>query len=115
MKITETQLYPALNEFIERSIMPLGASMNLQDQFLFGFKIGIAKRKIQNVIKSYLAKDSIKAFDLVDEQGYIDIETMYQSALDVFSQMKQIEVLGITFREDDLQTLYSIIQKYAKN
>jgi hypothetical protein len=113
MKLNEMQLYSALNEFIEREIMPLGANMNLTEQFVFGFKMGIAKRKIQSIIKGYLAKKEIKILGLVDENGYIDIDTMYQSASDVINQMKQIELAGITFRDSDLQNLYSIMQKYA--
>jgi phosphatidate phosphatase APP1 len=113
MKLNESQLYSALNEFIDREIMPLGATMNLTEQFVFGFKVGIAKRKIQNVVKGYLAKKEMKTFDLVDENGYVDIEVMYQSACDVMNQMKQIEVAGITFRDTDLQKLYGVMQKYS--
>lgn len=113
MKLNEMQLYSAINEFIDREIMPLGASMNLTDQFLFGFKIGIVKRRIQGIIKGYLSQKEIKALGLIDENGLIDVDVMYQSAMDMFSNMKQIEVAGITFKESDLQKLYGIMQKYA--
>lgn len=113
MKINEMQVYSAINEFIEREIMPLGATMDLKDQFFFAFKIGIAKRKIQNVVKAYLGKKELRTFGLVDENGYIDVDTMYQSASDVMNQMKQIELAGITFKDTDLQKLYGIMQKYA--
>lgn len=113
MKLNEMQLYSAINEFIEREIMPLGANMNLTEQFMFGFKMGIAKRKIQSIVKGYLSKKEIKTLGLVDENGYIDIDTMYQSASDVMGQMKQLEVAGITFIDSDLQKLYGIMQKYA--
>lgn len=113
MKLNEMQVYSVLNEFIDREIMPLGATMKLSDQFLFGIKMGIVKRKIQNVVKGYLAKPEIKAFELIDDDGYIDVETLYESARDVMSQMKQLEIAGMTFKENDLQTLYGIMQKYA--
>ena len=113
MKMNEMQLYSAINEFIDRDIMPLGATMKLTDQFLFGVKIGVVKRKIQNVVKGYLAKPELKMLELIDENGYIDIDTMYDSASDVMSQMKQLEVAGITFKLSDLQSLYGIMQKYA--
>lgn len=113
MKLNEMQLYSAINEFIEREIMPLGATMDLKGQFFFGFKIGIAKRKIQNVVKDFLSKPEMKTLGLVDGNGYIDIDTMYQSASDVMGQMKQIEISGITFKENDLQKLYGIMQRYA--
>lgn len=113
MKLNEMQVYSVLNEFIDREIMPLGATMKLSDQFLFGVKMGIVKRKIQNVVKGYLAKPEVKAFEIIDDDGYIDVETLYESARDVMSQMKQLEIAGMTFKENDLQTLYGIMQKYA--
>ncbi len=113
MKMNEMQLYSAINEFIDRDIMPLGATMKLTDQFLFGVKIGVVKRKIQSIVKGYLNKPELKTLELIDENGYIDIDTMYDSASDVMSQMKQLEVAGITFKLSDLQNLYGIMQKYA--
>lgn len=113
MKLKEMQLYPAISEFIDREIMPLGASMNMTDQFLFGFKMGIVKRRIQDIVKGYLSKKEMKALGLVDENGYIDVDIMYHSAMDMLKNMKQIEVAGITFKENDLQKLYGIMQKYA--
>ena len=113
MKLNEMQLYSALNEFIEREIMPLGASMDLKEQFLFGFKMGIVKRKIQGIVKGYLSKQELKMLELIDENGNLDIDTLYQSASDMFNQIKQFEIGGITFKENDLGRLYSIMQKYA--
>ena len=113
MRVNEMQLYSALNEFIDREIMPLGANMNLTEQFLFGFKVGVAKRKIQHIVKTYLSRKEIIALDLVDDKGYIDVDTMYQSASDVMSQMKQLDIGGITLKENDLQKLYGYAQRYA--
>ena len=113
MKLNEMQLYSALNEFIEREIMPLGASMNLTEQFGYGFKVGIIKRVIQNMVKGYLSKKEIKTFGIVDDDGNIDIEILYQSASDMFKQIKEFDYLGFTFKEQDLSRLYSIMQKYA--
>lgn len=113
MKINQGQFYSAINEYIEREIMPLGASLDMMEQFMFYFKIGIAKRKLEDVVKTAFAKGGAKMFGLVDEDGKIDVDTLYHSASDAMSQMKQIEIGGITFRDMDLQKLYGIIQKYA--
>ena len=112
MKITEAQLYAAINTFIEREIIPLGASMDMPKQFMFGFKVGVVKRKIESVVKNYLNKGELKLLEIVDENGNIDITPLYQSAMDMLNQMQKIEIGGITFRESDLQVLYSIIQSY---
>jgi hypothetical protein len=113
MKINEMQLYSALNEFIDREIMPLGANMDLTKQFLYGIKIGVVKHRIQGLTKSYLNKPEIKMLGLIDENGVIDIEPIYQSAMDMMNKMQKVEIGGITFKENDLQNLYGIIQKYA--
>jgi hypothetical protein len=113
MKINEPQLYLSINEFIDREIMPLGANMDLTNQFIFGFKMGIVKRKIQSVIGNYIHNNAAKMLEIIDENGNIDVDIIYQSARDVMSQMKQLEVAGITFKDTDLQKLYSIMQRYA--
>lgn len=113
MKINEMQLYSALNEFIDREIMPLGANMDLTKQFLYGIKIGVIKHKIQGITKSYLNKPEMKMLELVDENGLIDIEPIYQSAMDMVNKMQKVEIGGITFKSNDLQNLYSILQRYA--
>jgi hypothetical protein len=113
MKITELQLYSALNEFIEREIMPLSASMDTTKQFVFGLKIGIVKHRIESVVKGFLNKEEFKMLELVDEKGNIDIEPIYKSAMDMMRKMQRLEISGFTFRESDLMNLHSIILKYA--
>jgi hypothetical protein len=113
MKLNEGQLYASANEFIEQVVMPLGASMSLTEQFMFGLKIGIARRKLQDVVSTYINSSGAKTLGLVDENGYIDIDTIYQSACDSMSQCGHIDVGGITFKEADLQRLYSIMQRHS--
>ena len=113
MKVNQAQLYAAINEFIDREIIPLSATMDTTKQLLFGIKIGIVKRKIETVVKNYLNKEELKLLELIDVNGNIDIDTIYGSAVDVMQQLHQFELGGITFKMSDLQNLYGIIQKYA--
>lgn len=115
MKLTEMQLYSALNEYIDREIMPLGANMQMMNQFLFGVQMGVIKRKIQSLVKGYITSPAIKTLGLIDENGLIDIDTLYSSASDMFKQMNYIEVGGIRLSETDLQKLYGIMRKYDNN
>lgn len=115
MKLTEMQLYSALNEYIDREIMPLGANMKMLEQFMFGVQIGVIKRKIQSVVKSYINSPAIKALGLIDENGLIDIDTIYNAAADTFKQMNYIEVGGVRLSEADLQKLYGTMRKYDNN
>jgi hypothetical protein len=113
MKINQVQLYSALNEYIDREIMPLGASLDMMEQFMFYVKMGVAKRKLDGIVKNAFMRGKSTLFAVVDEEGNIDVDTLYQSASDALAQMRQIEIGGITFRDTDLQKLYGIIQKYA--
>ena len=113
MRLNEMQLYSVINEYIDRELMPLGATMDLTQQFVHGFKMGIAKRQVQNLVKGLLNKKELKMIGVIDENGYVDVELLYQAASDTMHQMKQLEIAGITFRDSDLQKLYGIIQKYA--
>ena len=113
MKITEAQLYAAINEFINREIMPLAATMDLKKQFIFGLKLGVVKYRVEDLVKTYLNQNEIKLLKLVDEDGKIDIEPIYKAALDAIRNVQKIEVLGITLNERDLQSLYNIMQYFA--
>lgn len=113
MKINNEQLNLSINEFIDRELLPLSSNMAFPQQFIFGFKMGVIKRKIKATIHAYLSKSELKMLGLVDENGYIDAETMYQAAAEQFKHIPSIELAGITFKESDLQNLYNIMQKYA--
>ena len=113
MKINQAQLYAAINEFIDREIIPLSATMDIPKQFMFGIKIGVVKRKIESIVKSYLNRKEIQLLELIDANGNIDIDPIYGSAVDMMQQLQQLEIGGITFKMSDLQNLYGIMQKYA--
>lgn len=112
MKLTEMQLYSAINEYLDKEIMPLGANMQMLNQFLFGVQVGVIKRKIQSLVKGYIDSPTIKALGLIDTDGKIDIETLYDATKDMFQQMKYIEIAGVRLSENDLHKLYSIMKKY---
>lgn len=113
MKISEAQLYSALREYIDRYVMPLGASMDWKEQLAHGVKIGIVKYRVENLVKRYLNNNELKMLEVIDESGNIDVEPIYLSVRDVFKSMPTITLMGIDFKENDLQTLYSIMQRYV--
>lgn len=113
MKITETQLYSAIREYIDRYVMPLGASMDWKEQAKHHFKVGIVKYRVERLVKTYLNNNGLKMLEIVDSEGNIDVEPIYQSARDVFTTIPTITAMGIDFKSNDLETLYSIMQKQA--
>ena len=54
MKINNEQLNLSINEFIDRELLPLSSNMAFPQQFIFGFKMGVIKRKIKDTIHAYL-------------------------------------------------------------
>jgi hypothetical protein len=113
MKINEMQLYSAFNEYIDREIIPLGASMDMKEQFAHCFKVGVLKRKIQKLVKAYLAKPEMVMLDIVSEDGNIDVETIYQAAMDAMANVQVVTVAGIDFKSNDIQNLYGIMQRFS--
>lgn len=113
MKINEMQLYSAINEFIDREIMPMGASLDWKKQLVHEIKVGVVKYQSQNLIKKYLNSDALKMLEIVDGDGNVDIEPIYISTINALSNGKQIEIAGIIFKESDVKNLYSTLQRHA--
>ena len=113
MKIKEMQLYVALNEFIEKELMPLGSTMDFKQQCLYGVKIELIKYGAQKQIKKFLKSNAIKQLELLDENGNIEIQPLYEAVISTVKKMGKFEIDDFTFRENDLQNLYNIAQKYA--
>ncbi|MBO7158130.1 MAG: hypothetical protein J6W31_05960 [Clostridia bacterium] len=99
-----------VNEFIDTELAPSGASLPALDQFLFGLKLGIAKRKAESVVAG-LIEGSGKAIGVVDSEGNVDIDTVYHSALDAIRRVDSIDISGFKFREADINKLYGLIKK----
>lgn len=113
MKLNEMQIFSALNEYINKDILPLGATMKPLDQFLFGVKIAFVKKQLETVVKSYLSNPAFKDMGIIGEDGKIDVESIYQAALESMRNVHQLDIGGITFKEEDINKLYNIMQRYG--
>ena len=113
MKLSESSIDTAVNEFIDSEIAPMSSGMGAVEQFAFGFTLGIVKRKSNNILKRLINSKVAQTLELVDESGLIDIDLAYEAASESLNKIKQLEVGGIRFTSKDLDTLYSIMQRYA--
>ena len=113
MKLSESSIDTAVNEFIDSEIAPMSSGMGAVEQFAFGFTLGIVKRKSNNILKRLINSKVAQTLELVDESGLIDIDLAYEAASESLNKIRQIEVGGIRFTSKDLDTLYSIMQRYA--
>ena len=109
MNVSMQKLVNAVNMYIDRDAMQTGAAMKSLDQFLFGFKLGIAREKAQNIIGNVVNDERMKAIGVVNEEGLIDIDAVYNAAKFSISKMndKKIELYGFKLNEADVDKLYS--------
>jgi hypothetical protein len=113
MKIKEMQLYVALNDYVEKELMPIGATMDLKEQFNYGVRVGLLKFATERKIKKFLKSDEIKQLELMDEDGNIEIEPLYEVVSGMFQKIQKYEIGGFIFKENDLKSLYDIAKIYA--
>lgn len=107
MKLTEGQIISAINEYIDKELMPLSSGMSMTEQFLHGFKMGIAKRKIPAVVQGKLANPMLK-----DAEGKIDADILFDSAAESMNRVHQVEIAGFKFNAQDLAKLREIAKRY---
>jgi hypothetical protein len=113
VKLNESKVSTAINEYIDSELVPMTANMGSLEQFTFGLTLGIFRRKLQGLVKKMLENKTMHVLGVVDEQGNIDVETAYLAASDVLKNGNSVEVGGIRFTCKDLDKLYSIMQRYA--
>ena len=111
MKASIQSIMAGVSAFIDNEIVPLGASMKSLDQFLFGMKIGIIRGKLEAMVKDFVMSDMAKAVQLVDDEGKVDIDVLYQSAMSSIKPITYIEVAGIRLDENDITKLYNYIKE----
>lgn len=99
-----------IHEFIDTELAPTGASLLDLDLFLFGLKLGIAKRRAESVVSNLINGEG-KAIGVVDSEGNVDIDTVYHSAIDAIRRVDTINISGFKFREADINKLYDLIKK----
>ena len=110
MKSSIQSVMSGISAFIDNEIVPLGASMKSLDQFLFGMKIGIIRGKLEGMVKDFVMSDMAKAIQLVDDEGKVDIDVLYQSAMSSIKPISFVEVAGIRLNENDITKLYNYIR-----
>ena len=108
--IKQQQLSQVINSYIDREIAPLSAGMNSVQQLLFGFQLGVIKRKSQALINNFLSGSSAKMLHLV-EGDEVDVDTLYGALSDAMSAQGSVEILGIKLTNADVNKLYSMIKE----
>lgn len=108
--IKQQQLSQIINSYIDREIAPLSSGMNSLQQLLFGFQLGIIKRKSQAMLKDFLGGSGAKMLHLVEGDD-VDVDTLYAALSDAMNAQGSVEVLGIKLTNADVNKLYSMIKE----
>lgn len=109
MHATKQKLINAINMYIDRDSMQAISGMKDFDQFLFGFKLGIIREKANALIDGILNNESLKTMDLINEEGLIDIDAVYNAAKFAMGKTtdKKIRAFGFVMNESDIDKLYN--------
>ena len=110
MIITQGQLLEGINEYIDDDVLVHTNKMTSVEQFIFGMKIGIFKRSLPKMIDTHLNTNQMKLLGVVTDEG-VDLDILYNAALDSMRKTGIVEYSGLRFGEDDVEKLYDILKR----
>lgn len=110
MIITQGQLLEGINEYIDSDVLVHTNKMTSVEQFIFGMKVGIFKRSLPKVINTYLNTNQMKLLGVVTDEG-VDLDILYNAALDSIHKTGVVEYNGLRFDESDVEKLYDILKR----
>lgn len=99
-----------LATYIDQEIIP----QSLGFQKLVAAMVGITVVKnTEATIGQY--KDFLRMLNILDEKDRIDIDAARALARASFQKTGAVTALGVTFNEDDVDSLYALAKKHATN
>lgn len=107
MVITQGQLIEVVNDYIETDILVHTNKMSSVEQLIFGIKVGMFKRSVPKLITNYLDVPEMKLLGVVTDNG-VDLDIIYESALDSIRKIGTVEYGNLRFTENDITKLYNI-------
>lgn len=109
MKVSMDKIHQGITRFIDNDILPLSASMNNVEQFIFGMAVALIKQKASTIIQNFAGGGLAKLSGIINEEGAVDIDTLYLAAKDTMKRVQVLKIADIKLREPDLDKLYSYI------
>lgn len=109
---TAEQIRAGVGSYIERYIMP---RLDSKRQFLVGMVYGVASGRVDALVQAACGSPALRALGIVRENGEIDLDALYNAALNQMQAQKKLEIdvplLGeFAFDEGDLRELYNAIE-----
>ena len=107
MKINIEQLQRAITEYFNQEILSKAAGWK---KFSTALLFNMYKMKLVDIVNSLAENTLIKVTGVIDDNHFIDVDTLYTHAKDAIQKSGQFELMGIIFTETDIDKLYSIIR-----
>ena len=107
MKINVEQLQHAVTEYFNQEILAKAAGWK---KFYTALIFNMYKTKFVNMFNTLSNTPIIKMADIIDENGFIEIDALYNASKDAVQKSGQFEVMGIIFNETDIDKLYSYLK-----
>ena len=114
--VTVEQIKAGIGDYLQAKIMP---RLDSKRQFVLGMAYGMGAGKIDALIAEAGKNQIVKAMGLIDENGRVDIDALYNAAIAQMQAQQQLQIdiplMGaFTFDEADLRELRECIARRAQ-
>ena len=114
--VTVEQIKAGIGDYLQAKIMP---RMDSKRQFVLGMAYGMGAGRIDALIAEAGKNQIVKAMGLIDENGRVDIDALYNAAIAQMQAQQQLQIdiplMGaFTFDEADLRELRECIARRAQ-
>lgn len=114
--VTVDQIKAGLGDYLQAKMMP---RLDSKRQFVLGMAYGMGAGKIDALIAEAGKNQIVKAMGLIDENGRVDIDDLYNAAIAQMQVQQRLQIdiplMGaFTFDEADLRELRECIARRAQ-
>jgi hypothetical protein len=107
MKINITQLQHAIINYFNQEILTKIVGWK---KFATDVVFNLYVAQLPDTIVRLSTNPLIKATQLIDENQFIDVDTLYTHAKNAIQKSGQFELFGVIFNESDIDKLYSMMK-----
>lgn len=105
MFVNTQQIQLGVLSYIEQEVAKQATGAN---RYLYYFAMPRVGKLVENYINGY--RENVMFSDLFDENGNIDLEKLYNEALEAMRKSGKFAFAGIWVSEDTLRTIYNYIR-----
>lgn len=114
--VTVEQIKAGIGDYLQAKIMPM---LDSKRQFVLGMAYGMGAGTIDALIAEAGKNQIVKAMGLIDENGRVDIDALYNAAIEQMQVQQRLQIdiplMGaFTFDEADLRELRECIARRAQ-